>query len=580
MKQSRNAKLDLLLIHTEAAYQAALTPNRVLPLSLLPIASTVETAGFSVKILDTRHPEFSLSWFQDYLKKYQPRWVGFSTVTDTMFVISKLCQVVRHILPQTQILVGGPHATFADVETFLRVSPDIIVRGEGERSVIDILSEKDFENIKGISFRTDQKIIQTPLPEAVDINTLPQTNYQLIEDLKLMNYQAALVTTRGCPYRCTFCSPALNPHPYRTRNIDLIIDDIQNIQQSLNSKYVMFYDDTFTLSHKRVKEFCKKVAPLKPGQNFFWFANGRADRLTKDPKLIPMMKDAGARMILLGAESGDKKVLQAYDKEITTEMVEEVALQCRKSSILFFTTFILGGAFESRETLKNTREFCHRLFDNAGPFLSFRFFFFTPLPGTLITRHPERYDLTILDPQLATSSDYDNCVSRTKHLSREEIMYLGQEMISSLMKRQQSEVEAANPAFKEMAKKLMDSAGPIHISLLPPHLIDENRIDEIIRTLWDKAASDSSILFKDGTDDSFPIRFPKFKMNEHGSFCFPVLNIDLTAEQSAIFNYCAGKLTKKEITTLFITEKSYSSDQIQEVFEFLQKESLILFSEY
>lgn len=418
---------NILLMNVCYSVSAVFGKYHFIPTGLLNIATLLETAGYNVKILDTRLRHFNLDYLDEQVGGFDPQVIGLSFMTDNFFTTRRLAALLRKKRPKATIILGGPHVSVADRISLEKIDADIVVRGEGEETMLELCrslinGDGNIKAVKGITYRSAGKIKTNPSRPPPDPDKLPPLNFELLPDFK-DNYSGTIITGRGCPYHCTFCAANNISPSHRARSVASVISEIKKLKEDYGINFFSFMDDTFVADPARVKELCSLFKEhFKPHEDLFWFAEGRANILAKDPALIPLMKEAGLVRLQLGVESANKEQLKAYKKQITTMQVETVVEQCRQNMVQVFCSFIIGGPFEDRTIEEERSNFIKKLIILGGGLTEINIAFLNPLPGTDIYDHPQKYGIRLLDPELLTSDYFNYCVARTSHMSREDII--------------------------------------------------------------------------------------------------------------------------------------------------------------
>ncbi len=258
------------------------------PLGLGYIASILENKGHKVKIIDIDADVISLKVFLAIAKRYDI--VGLTSTSPTFNQAENLCKLVKENTKAITIL-GGIHATIVPSECLKNDFIDFIVRGEGEKTIVDLLdtlkNNKDIKNVKGISFKKNNKIIHNPSRELIkNLDEIPFPARHLFSQQKytypdsLLSPVMPIMSSRGCPHNCTFCCTKLIfSRSVRFRSPKNIVDEIEQLIKNYGVKEIHFWDDNFTLNKKRVfqikDELKKRNIKLK-----FAFPNGlRVDQV-------------------------------------------------------------------------------------------------------------------------------------------------------------------------------------------------------------------------------------------------------------------------------------------------------------
>jgi len=359
-----NNELDCLLIAPPFMYDDGNIYKFVRqadpPINLITLASWIRDKGFSVRIIDFNETGTQTENYTIKLKQAgSPRYIGISIYTAQAYSCYAFTKKCKQLFPNTVILAGGPHATFAYQEVLENSDVDIVVRGEGEVSLQMILEGKELSDIDGIAYKNDQGLLIVNSPRQVfpDINELPIPAYDL---LRLEKYRPTLgsfktlpsiilTTSRGCPGNCIFCTKTLGKS-HRQKNAQKIFEEIKYIVENFRIFDFAFHDDTFTANKSILKEFCHLVIESKV--KISWLCYSRIDLV--DNEILSIMHDAGCHQIMYGVESFDKNILIALNKKINADIVSNVCELTHLHNITCKLTFIVGNPGDTKETLAYT----------------------------------------------------------------------------------------------------------------------------------------------------------------------------------------------------------------------------------
>ncbi len=364
------------------------------PVGLALIAAILEKEGYRVNLVDANalnlKPEkaAALATGADI--------IGLTAMTPTISPAIDIARQLKQANPEHTIILGGAHATLLPHET-MEASPDIdiIVRGEGDETITELLhaisDEQSLDSINGISYRQGDDIIDTPdRSSVVDMDALPFPAYHLLPWKKYKPHPphglsmpfAAMVTSRGCPYHCAYCSKPVFGSKFRAQKPDRVIDEILFLLHRYGVKEIAFYDDSFTINKERVLAFTEKI--IRTGIKFSWTCETRVNLIDKE--LLRNMKRAGCYAIAYGIETGSSDILKVLQKETTLEQAEEAVKITREAGIEVIGYFMLGSPGETREDIHRTIEFAKKLKVDFA-----QFSVTTPFPGT------ELYDMYMRD---------------------------------------------------------------------------------------------------------------------------------------------------------------------------------------
>src|SRR6202051_4824238 len=309
-----------------------------------------------------------------------------------------LARAIKKGNPKIKISFVGPHVSVLP-EKSLRDCPEIdfVGRKEFDFAVVDYAKGKALEEIAGVSFLKDGKVVHNPdAPQIQDLDALPHATEVYKRDLDVTRYNVpfllhpfvSLYTTRGCPAQCTFClwPQTLSGHPWRKRSTDDVAREMAKAKQLWpNVKEFFFDDDTFNIQKARTVELCAKLKPL----GLTWSCTSR---VTTDFETLKAMKQAGCRLLIVGYESGDQQILKNIKKGATIEMAERFTANCKKLGLLIHGDFIVGLPGETPASLRKTIDFAKRL-DNETIQVSIAH----PYPGTEFYDYAKKNDLITID---------------------------------------------------------------------------------------------------------------------------------------------------------------------------------------
>ncbi len=360
-------------------------PAGNLPLGLMYIAAVLEKVGIGVEILDTfmtepsflKHGEvtevgMSEKRIREEIRKRKPDIVGISNpFTCQSENAVKVADIAKDIDPSILTVVGGPHTTVVPLGFLEEAkSVDIAVVGEGEYAMLDIaqLSEgnKKMADVQGIAYRRNGRpTLSANRPFITDLDKLPYPAYHLVDMEQYLNpkgieYRSfkdraiSMITSRGCPFNCNFCSVHLHMGKlFRAHSASYVIEHIQFVIEKYRVKTIFFEDDNLTLDQKRFEAICDSI--IEKNVKFKWETpNGiRADYMTED--LLGKMRKAGCNSIIFAIESGDQWVLDnIIDKSLKLEDAIKVAKMCKKLGLPASAFYIIGFPGEKKENMMKT----------------------------------------------------------------------------------------------------------------------------------------------------------------------------------------------------------------------------------
>jgi anaerobic magnesium-protoporphyrin IX monomethyl ester cyclase len=354
-----------------------------IPLGLGYLAAVAQKAGHEITIIDCQAEKLTLEVFRSRIEKVPSDVIGVTSTTLLYKSAMQLVALAKQVQPQALTVLGGSHGTFWD-ENALNEYPslDLIVRGEGERTFVELLDKlqtrSSLDNVLGITFRREDKVIRTPSrPYIEDLDSLPFPAHDL---MPLEGYKHEgkilfpLVTSRGCVYWCDFCSTVrMFGRGYRWRSAKNVVDEIELVHDKYGVDQVTFYDDAFSVDRERVMKICGEIRSRR--LDVTWDCGTRVDMV--DRELMTAMRDAGCFCVWLGVESGSEKILGAMNKSIKLDQTRKAFKTANKVGLMTIANTVIGFPGETEETARETVRFIKELNpDSVG------FYVATPYPGT------------------------------------------------------------------------------------------------------------------------------------------------------------------------------------------------------
>jgi len=385
-----------------------------IPIGLGYVAAVLEKNRHEVRILDYLVSRYSEESLARCMAEFKPQAVGVTSVTMTYPASSKMLNACKEIDPDIVTVIGGPHVTFC-VEETLREAPwiDILVRGEGEYTMLDIANGKKLSEIQGIAFREDGKTVITedrPWIENLDELPLPARHLFPVSKYRAFSGRCSLISARGCPFNCIFCvGHRMVGRKPRLRSPKAVVDEIQSMMD-LGFGAVVFDDDLLTMNHKHLNEVCNEI--INRNLQVPWGAFSRVDTINRE--ILTKMKQAGCTGLLFGMESGNQEILDRARKKITLEKAREAVALTKEVGLGCLCSFIAGLPGETPQTLMQTYKFAKEFGVPWG------FHVVAPFPGTELREKAAEYEITILTNDWA-KYDANRAVCRTKDVGPQEI---------------------------------------------------------------------------------------------------------------------------------------------------------------
>jgi radical SAM superfamily enzyme YgiQ (UPF0313 family) len=299
----------------------------------------------------------------------KPAIIGITATTPTIESAREVAEIARATFPGSLIVIGGVHVTSQPEETLQSDHFDAGILGEGEYTLLELVQRFEhegaacFREIRGLAYKAAGKVIVNQRrPLIQDLDELPMPARHLLPPLTAYHPTPAsyrrlpvgvLMSSRGCPYSCTFCDRAVFGVSYRMRSVDLILDEMEELIYTYGAREIRFFDDTITVNRRKLFELVDKMK--ERGMRIPWTALSRVDAIT--PVVLEKMKEGGCWQILIGVESGDDRMLRIMNKGTTVEQNSKAVKLMNAHGMGVRADFLLGVPGETRETLQKTLDF-------------------------------------------------------------------------------------------------------------------------------------------------------------------------------------------------------------------------------
>lgn len=362
----------------------------LVPLGILYIASYLEKNGYNIEFLDAEQQLFSiedtLKYVKNIIDKNEICYIGLTSTSVAFNNTVALAEKIKQNFPNIKIFLGGIHVTALPEHAMSYECFDYGIIGEGEVTVYELLEtikgNGDINSVNGIVYKKNGDLIFTNKRELIeDISNLPFPARHLLKDIEkyipgVSDYKTLpvtnIMTSRGCPGQCTFCSNAVFGRTYRYRSSENIFKEIKEVIEKYKMREIHFIDDTFLANKKRIYDLFDLCN--QNNLKFIWSCYSRIDNVTYD--YLKFLKENGCWRISFGIESGDMRVLKDIKKHITLDSAEQVISWCKELGIKTTGLFMLGHPTDTTESINNTINFALKIpFSDAACCIS------TPLPG-------------------------------------------------------------------------------------------------------------------------------------------------------------------------------------------------------
>lgn len=371
--------------------------NQAPSLGLLHLAAEVRKHGYEPSIIESDIFDMTVDDVVEQVEREKPAVVGITLFTVGVWCGAEIARKIKFKLPETTIVVGGPHISSMGEETMERFREfDYAVVGEGEEIFVNLLEALktggDVSEIAGLVYMDRSEILpklrKTPRHHInKDMDRLPMPAWDLLPDFPKAYRPAvydfprgpvaSIAASRGCPFHCKFCDTSTFGAAVRAYSPQRVFEIIQYLQAEYGIKHIMFVDDLFTASRKRTTELCELIIASKT--KITWSCASRVDVVK--PDLLQLMQQAGCWEISFGLESGSDELLKKMDKSAAVEKSRLALEWTHAAGIRSKGLFMLGYPGENPETIEKTKAFVKTV-----PLTIMNLTKFTPYPGSPIYR--------------------------------------------------------------------------------------------------------------------------------------------------------------------------------------------------
>ena len=377
-KKETYSEMRVLLLNPSARGVFRTVGILLPPLGLLYVAAAARCRGYDVVVMDRSVDNREIDFASFDVVGVHSDTTRFNRALDLARQAKKA---------GAKVVMGGPHPCFVAGDVLSTGLVDVVVRGEGDRIFPDLLDAwqngDDLSSIQGLIFSTSRGIVDTGEPRHIeDVDSLPFPARDLVD---LSRYSGARLgyrpltsihTSRGCPYRCRFCSSTrFDGAKWRARSSESVLAELEHLVRDLGYGAVAFMDDNFAGSPRRTREICDGI--LRKGLDIQWWCFCRVDTIVRHPDMIKHMARAGAFSMLLGIETPSAGILNSFHKGINADQAREAVSILKRNGIEIWASYILGAPEENRRDIRSTIRFARELDTHTAQFT-----LLTPFPGT------------------------------------------------------------------------------------------------------------------------------------------------------------------------------------------------------
>lgn len=397
-------------------------------LGLLALASYLKQKGYNPVIFDSRiYLEQKKDFWPDLNNLLKDAFcIGLSVMTAQVDSALRIASKIKQNYPNLPLVWGGYHPSLFPLQTLKDPLVDYIIQGEGDWSLFDLLKAieigKGFNEVDGLGYKENGEFKFNPQKKFYEINELPNWDWSFYDvnpfliggtwsDPTLVK-QLPVQTSRGCPFMCTFCiNTTLNCYRrWRVRDVEKVIDEIENLIKCYDIEWVNFRDEIFFLTKKRITDFCDEI--IKRDLKFHWAANARVDFFARnilDNETMLKLKKAGCINLSFGAESGSSKMLKFLRKGITPEQILQSAEMCNKFGIKPIYSFIVGLPGETKEDIMMSFDIMKKIIQASPSAILLGPHLYRPYPGCELYEIAKKFGV----PEATTLRDWPKILNES-----------------------------------------------------------------------------------------------------------------------------------------------------------------------
>lgn len=402
---------------------------------ILYLGTALKNKGFDVTLLDCPKEKMTYAGFRAYLESGRFDVVGFRCFSRDHNYVVKHLQVTHRVLPEALTLVGGPHSS-ALPEYVMSSMPhlDFAWRAEAEEGLPVLLSafekygrqipEAELKSIGGLVWRNEAgTTVLNPVRFGVDLDSYGIPLWDMIKPETYPGFIwdrfYPIVTTRGCPYPCTYCNtPGLSGKKLRHRSVEHVLEELRFLKKTYSIARFSIGDDEFTLDRPYVVRFCEAL--IGSGLNLHWDCPVGVRLDAVDPELLQLMEKAGCESVAVGIESGSERVQRVIQKKVTVQKIREQARMIAGCSGIKITGFfMIGFPDETEKEIWETIRLANEL-----PLKRANFNVVIPVPGTAIFNEAIRSGALSLDQINWDTFTHDQVSFRRQHVSGSRLIEL------------------------------------------------------------------------------------------------------------------------------------------------------------
>lgn len=386
----------------------------------------IDPVYYEAKIIDYSLIKNALEQFKKDLKDFQPDYLVMNVASTTLDNDLSVLAIAKEMLPEIITIAKGAHFLSSNTDILYKYKAlDLIMIGEVEETLKEILQGKSYKKIKGLCYRDGFVAKYTGRrPFINDLDKLPFPARHLVNNNIFRRpdnnkVQAVIKVSRGCPHHCFFClATPVSGSKVRMRSAENIIAEIKQCVETYKIKNFILWSDVFNEDYEWTMDLCDQI--IDSGLDITWSCNTRAD--TMDEEMAELMYEAGCRLVSMGVESGSQYILDKIGKKVTIEDIITTVKILKNANIKIYNYFVIGLPWDNENTIEDTIEFAILLNSDFASFYTA-----TPLPGTRFYRFATENGL--LKDNASWENAYYNPIINTMCLDKDKILKLHKEAI-------------------------------------------------------------------------------------------------------------------------------------------------------
>lgn len=410
---------------------------------LLSISSFLDSKGFSTEVFCADELYLDISDFRFNRQQYEmrfdlirkkiiatsPRVVAVSALTPQYPMALEILALCKEIEPEILTVIGGPHATFTGTKVFDDSEYiDVLVKREGEWTMAELMERisagQGFDDVPGLIFRKDGRIIENKDRSLGDLQTLPPVDYSKVNPEYLAKCSFFMTFTRGCPFNCSYCVESkFWGNRVRTRQVDALLKEIEYLSKHFPSNKILFLGSVFNAPEKFFREMCGQLKNMDLSGNYL---HVMASAAYLPEEHVRLMAESGIKKILLAVESAAPEILKRMNKRISFDLVVEKCKLIRKYGLGIGTFWLFGHPGETEETAQTSLDAMAYLWENDLNDKQ-EVAVFNPYPGLPILENPAGQGFRIVNKDLSRYSRFDKPVIELDTLPYDRLKEIHQE---------------------------------------------------------------------------------------------------------------------------------------------------------